>query len=225
MKKILVVEDDYVTGSIIIRELEKAGFSAHLHTSLKTARAFIKNEHINLAMLDITLPDGCGFDLAKELYSDKNCPPIIYITSHTDISDVQKGFENGGADYIKKPFDVEELLLRVRRALNDFNANSGQDRIIGEYNFNPITQRLRHSEESVTLGRLQSVVLEELSNQVGTIISKESLLIKYWGNANYFTSRNLDSVIVKLRLRFKNDSSVRFLALKKEGYRLVISKD
>jgi DNA-binding response OmpR family regulator len=225
MKNILVVEDDCVIGSIITKELEKAGFSVHLHTFLKSARAFIKKEHIDLVMLDITLPDGCGFDLAKEIRLEKTYPPIIYITSHTDISDIRKGFENGGVDYIKKPFDVEEVLLRVRRVLNDFSISSGQDRAIGEYIFNPTTQRLRHRKENVTLGRLQSVILEELSNKMGTVVSKEELLVKYWSDANYFTSRNLDSVIVKLRSRFKSDPNVRFLALKKEGYRLVISKD
>jgi DNA-binding response OmpR family regulator len=225
MKNILIVEDDGIAGSIVAEELENAGFGVQLCATMKAARELVKREHFDLAMLDLSLPDGCGFDFADELRSGKICPPIIYITSHTDIEDIRKGFENGGADYIKKPFDMEELLLRTRRVLNEFKTSSGQDRAIGEYLFNPTTQQLRHRKDRVILGRLQSVVLEELSNQIGVVIPKDELLTKYWGEANYFTSRNLDSVIVKLRFRFKNDASVRFLALKKDGYRLVILKD
>lgn len=222
MRHILLVEDDDVTGDIVSEYLTNAGFRIHLATTLQAARKKIKEQVMDLLLLDLTLPDGDGFDLALEFRSEKTCPPIVYMTSHTDIDDIRKGFETGARDYIKKPIVLEELVLRIQRILGDFSILTEQERYIGSYRFNPTTQTLQHGNDYVILGRLQTAVLAELSARIGAIVPKKELLEKYWDGATYFTSRNLDSVIVKLRERFKDDPSVHFLALKKEGYRLVI---
>jgi len=222
MRHILLVEDDGITGEIVREYLSAAGFIVHFAMTMQAARERIGLQVMDLIILDINLPDGDGFDLAQEICNKSTCPPIVYMTSHTDIEDVRKGFESGGYDYIKKPFVVEELVLRIQHILGDFSTHKGQDRKIGKYFFNPTTQTLQYRNEYVILGRLQSAVLTELSAKIGTVVSKNDLLEKYWEGANYFTSRNLDSVIVKLRDRFKMDPSVHFLALKKEGYRLVL---
>lgn len=222
MRHILLVEDDEVTGDIALGYLKKEGFNVHYTTTLRDARIELKNQVMDLLILDISLPDGEGFDLAQELRLTATCPPIVYISSHKDIDNIRKGFESGGTDYIKKPINMEELGLRVKCVLGDFNTISGQDRHIGAYKFNPTTQTLQYGDECVILGRLQSSVLDELSVRIGAVVLKDDLLVKYWQGVTYFTSRNLDSVIVKLRERFKMDPTVHFLALKKEGYRLVI---
>lgn len=222
MRSILLVEDDPITSSFVSDYLKKEGYTVSLAQTLDLARKTYQKQSMDLILLDVSLPDGEGFELAKEFRKRLTCPPIIFITSHVTIEDVRKGFESGGMDYIKKPFVMEELGLRVKRILGDFNTISAQDRYIGAYRFNPTTQTLQYNNEFVILGRLQAAVLEELSVKIGHIVSKNELLEKYWDGVTYFTSRNLDSVIVKLRERFKMDPSVRFLALKKEGYRLVI---
>lgn len=222
MRHILLVEDDNIIGEVVFGYLKAEGYHVHFTTTLRDARAEIKLQVMDLIILDITLPDGDGFDLAKELRIEATCPPIVYMSSHVDIENVRKGFESGGTDYIKKPFIMEELGLRIRRILGEFNTISGQERYIGAYRFNPTTQTLQYGNDYIIMGRLQSVVLDELSVRIGAVVLKNELLEKYWDGATYFTSRNLDSVIVKLRERFKMDSTVHFLALKKEGYRLVI---
>jgi len=222
MRNILLIEDDSVTAEIVGDTLSTAGFTIHHATSMEEARVKHKEQSMDLLIIDLNLPDGDGFDLAKEFRKNKPCPPFVFMTSRTDIEDVRKGFEAGGRDYIKKPFDQEELLLRIHQVLGDFNSDKSQDRQIGLYYFNPNTQTLTYKNEYVILGRLQSAVLDDLSAPIGSIVYKTYLLEKYWEGATYFTSRNLDSVIVKLRERFKQDSSVHFLALKKVGYRLVL---
>ena len=222
MRHILLVEDDDVTGNIVSDYLKAAKFIVHLAKTVQAARNMM-NEHVmDLIVLDITLPDGDGFDLASEFRNEKTCPPIVFMTSHTDANDIKRGFETGGYDYIKKPFEVKEFIVRIKHVLGDFSNNPTKDRQIGKYRFNPTTQTLQYRNEYVILGRLQSAVLMELSTKIGVVVQKNDLLEKYWDGVTYFTSRNLDSVIVKLRERFKEDPSIHFLALKKEGYRLVI---
>jgi DNA-binding response OmpR family regulator len=222
MRNILFVEDDSFLRNIICDQLKMEGFEVTASINLESARRTFDTRSFDLVLLDLTLPDGSGFDWAKEITQTTSCPPIIFLTSHTDISDIKKGFELGGADYIKKPIDYDELILRIRRALSDFNTGSGQVRQIGEYLFNPATLVLTYKGQSTLLGQLQGSVLNELSACIGQTIYKNDLLNKYWGEANYFTSRNLDSVIVKLRNQFRKDPRIFFSALKKVGYRLLV---
>lgn len=224
MKHILLVEDDCVVGNLVEEYLTIAGYTIHYALTMRKAREICKEQKMDLLIIDLVLPDGDGFDLALEFQREARCAPIMYLTSRTDIEDVRKGFETGAYDYIKKPFDIEELLLRIKRILCDFDTGAGEYRQIGQFRFNPTTQTIRFKDECVILGRLQASVLTELSAKLGVVVLKTEILEKYWAGANYFTSRNLDSVIVKLRGHFKNDPTIHILALKKEGYRLVAFK-
>jgi len=225
MRHLLLVEDDPFMRTVTNDYLIRIGFDVKMAINLQMARDLFEEHVFDLILLDLTLPDGDGFDWAKELKRSPSSPPIIFLTSHTDISDVKKGFEMGGADYMKKPIDMEELTLRIKRTLSDFNTGSGQERNIGEYRYNPASHVLTYRGESALLGQMQGVVLDELSICIGKVVTKDELLTKYWGEANYFTSRNLDSVIVKLRAHFKNDSRIYFAALKKVGYRLLVNDE
>lgn len=222
MRHLLIVEDDSFLRNVTNDYLINAGYEVKMAINLRAAREMFQEYSFDLILLDLTLPDGDGFDWALEITREINCPPIIYMTSHTNISDVKKGFEMGGADYMKKPIEMEELLLRVKRTLSDYNTGSGQVRKIGEYLYNPTSLVLTYKDQSTLLGQLQGSVLNELSICIGRVVTKDELLTKYWGEANYFTSRNLDSVIVKLRVQLKNDSRIYFAALKKVGYRLLV---
>jgi len=222
MRHLLFVEDDPFLRNALCDLLLSEGFEVSIAINLESARSQFELIPFDLILLDLTLPDGNGFDWAKEITRTRSCPPIIFLTSHTDISDVKKGFELGGADYLKKPVDQDEMILRIKRSLSDFNTGSGHERQIGEYIYNPTSLVLTYKGRSTLLGQLQGAVLDELSACIGQVVTKEELLNKYWGGADYFTSRNLDSVIVKLRNQFKNDPRIYFSALKKVGYRLLI---
>jgi DNA-binding response OmpR family regulator len=222
MRHILLVEDDPFLRNALCDLLLAEGFEVTVAINLESARRFFEKVPFDLILLDLTLPDGDGFDWAKIITRIRSCPPIIFLTSHTDISDVKKGFELGGADYLKKPVNQVEMILRIKRAMSDFNTGAGHERQIGEYLYNPTSLVLTYKGQCTLLGQLQGAVLDELSSCIGQVVTKEELLTKYWGGANYFTSRNLDSVIVKLRNQFRNDPRIYFSALKKVGYRLLI---
>lgn len=222
MRHLLLVEDDAFIRTFVNAHLSSIGYHVEMAINLEMAKDKYQKQLFDLILLDLTLPDGNGFDWVKELRKTVSKPPIIYLTSHTHISDVKKGFELGGSDYIKKPFDLEELTVRIKHAMRDFNTGAGQDVQIGEYKYNPTCNLLTYKDTCTHLGQLQGAVLKELSINIGAVVTKEYLLTKHWGEANYFTSRNLDSVIVKLRNHFKNDERVHFIALKRKGYQLLI---
>jgi len=222
MRHLLLVEDDPFIRNVTNEHLISLGYEVKMAINLQMARELFQKNIFDLILLDLTLPDGDGFDWARELTHTPSRPPIIFLTSHTDISDVKKGFELGGADYMKKPIDMEELTLRIKRTLSDFNTGSGLERQIGEYLYNPTSHLLTYKGTSTHLGQLQGAVLNDLSACIGEVVSKNEILKKYWGEANYFTSRNLDSVIVKLRTQFKQDNRIFFVALKGKGYQLLI---
>lgn len=222
MRHLLLVEDDSFLRNVVNEHLISVGYEVKMAINLQVAKELFHNHTFDLILLDLTLPDGDGFDWAKELIKNPSRPPIIFLTSHTHISDVKKGFELGGADYMKKPIDMEELTLRIKHTFSDFNTGSGLERKIGEYLYNPTSHLLTYKGTSSHLGQLQGVVLNELSACIGNVVTKDELLVKYWGESNYFTSRNLDAVIVKLRTQFKQDPRVLFVALKRIGYQLLI---
>lgn len=223
MRHLLFVEDDNFFRSLVSEHLIKAGYDLKVAINLETAIAFNQEHVFDLILLDVTLPDGNGFEWAKQLASNPKRPPIIFLTSHSHNSDMRKGFELGGSDYMRKPIDLDELELRIKHVVSDFNTGAGHDRKIGEYLFNPVTFILSHKEHSTLLGQMQGAVLDELSRTIGQVVTKEDILNKYWGEANYFTSRNLDSVIVKLRVQMKKDKRIRFASLKKVGYQLLVN--
>lgn len=223
MRHLLLVEDDNFLRGVVSAHLIKAGYDVKMAINLETAIALYQEHVFDLILLDVTLPDGNGFEWAKLLARNSKRPPIIFMTSHTHHTDVRKGFELGGSDYMKKPIDLDELELRIMHAMSDFNTGSGHDRKIGEYLYNPVTYVLSYKGQSALLSQMQGAVLDELSRTIGQVISKEELLCKYWGEANYFTSRNLDSVIVKLRVHMKKDSRIYFAAQKKVGYQLLVN--
>jgi DNA-binding response OmpR family regulator len=222
MKNIMLVEDQYASARVIADFLKSKGYALLHAPNLKAADHFLATEKIDLILMDILLRDGNGLDYARLIRQNKHLQPLIFMTVCSRINEIKAGFELGCEDYITKPVDLEEMLLRIKRVLGDMNAAMGHFRKIGTYKFNPISQSLYHDQEVQNLGNLEASVLNELSVVGGAIISKDSLMEKFWMGVSYYSSRNLDSVIVKLRKRLRYDPNVRILSVKRHGYRLVV---
>ena len=222
MKYILLIEDDIALGTIVKDFLNSEGYSVFHAQTFKNAHDYLGRKTPDLILLDLMLTDGNGFSFSRDYRKNKGSVPIIIITSCKDINDMKTGYELGCEDYLRKPFNFDELLIRIKKAIGDLNTGIGYFRKIGMYRFNPVTQNLYFGDNYETIGNLEASVLAELTAQNGETVEKNNLLDKYWGGYSVYTSRNLDSVIVKLRKRFTKDPNIRIISLKRQGYRIVI---
>lgn len=211
------------SGNLFRDLLSVEGYSVSCSPTCLDANKYIRFNRPDLVILDVMLPDGNGYDFARNFRNEFKVVPLIFMTSCTEIEDLRTGYEIGCEDFIKKPVHPDELLLRVRKVIGDTNKGAGFFRKIGLYRFNPVTQCLCIGDESQLLGNLESSVLEILVSMQGETVYKTDLLERYWNGYTFYTSRNLDSVIVKLRKRLAKDQRIRIISLKKIGYRLVFS--
>ena len=179
----------------------------------------------DICVLDIMLPNKDGFTIADEIRDLNEEVPIIFLTAKTQTEDVVKGFSLGGNDYIRKPFSMEELIVRIQNLLK--NKQEGSQKIsggtatIGKYNFQLNRQMLSNGKEERKLSYRESELLKLLYENRDKIIDRKDILNFLWGNDSFFNSRNLDVYITKLRSYLKEDPSLEILTIKGVGYRFI----
>ncbi|CAN5663242.1 response regulator transcription factor [soil metagenome] len=225
--KVLYVEDELFLGKIVKETLESRGFEVAMETDgAAVMRAFLK-EQPDVCILDVMLPNRNGFELAEDIRKQNDDMPIIFLTAKTQTEDVVKGFRTGGNDYIRKPFSMEELIVRIENVLrvkkDQIVAPIATDNLkIGKYNFHLNRQTLIAGGEERKLSYRESELLKYLWQNRNAIIERKDVLNVIWGNDSFFNSRNLDVYITKLRGYLKADSSLEILTIKGVGYRFVI---
>jgi two-component system response regulator TrcR len=222
MKQILLVEDEIILGKLIKESLEKREFDVSLAKDANEALAFVKKRQPNICILDVMLPGMDGYTLAKQLKSLNKKIPILFLTARSQTKDVIKGYESGGNDYLKKPFSFDELILRVNELLNRYtNQEENKENYkIGIYSFNPAIQSLEAEGISYKLTFKESELLKELILNKNSIVERHTFLTKFWGEDNYFNTRNMDVYIVKLRKYLKDDTNVQIINVRGMGYKL-----
>lgn len=223
MKKILLVEDDEITRRLVQDFLEESGYIILVAGTLKDGRRALSINKPNLILLDVMLPDGNGFDFAKEVKQKYQHLPFVFLTSCSDMNHLRSGFTIGCEDYLKKPIQLEELLIRIKKVIGDLDPATGYFKKIGLYNFNPVTQSLLFEDKDIKLGAIESSVLDILTNNKGETVIRNVLIEAVWGKISFYNSRNLDSAVVKLRKRLSYDTKIKIISLKRIGYKLVYS--
>lgn len=222
--KILYVEDELSLAKIVKESLASRNFEVlHLEDGTNLKDQFLKFQP-ELCLLDVMLPVKDGFALAGEIRAIDPKIPIIFMTSKVQTADVVKGFGVGGNDYIKKPFSLEELIVRINNMYNLTNnrqASSSQFIKIGQYQFWPDKLELNHKDEIRRISYREAQLLLELARAKNEIVNRKDILEKIWGDDSFFNSRNLDVYITRLRQYLRNDEKVQILTLKAVGYRLV----
>lgn len=223
--KLLYVEDELFLGKIVRESLESRGFNVIMESDGAKATAVFKKEKPDICVLDIMLPNKDGFAIADEIRELDEAVPIIFLTAKTQTEDVVKGFSLGGNDYIRKPFSMEELIVRVQNALRlkteDSRKITGESFNLGKYNFQINRQLLSDGKEDKKLSYRESELLKLLYEHRDKIIARSDILNLLWGNDSFFNSRNLDVYITKLRGYLKDDPSLEIITIKGIGYRFV----
>ena len=223
--KVLYVEDELFLGKIVKESLESRDFEVFMESDGAKATALFKKIQPDICVLDIMLPNKDGFTIADEIRALDEEVPVIFLTAKTQTEDVVRGFTIGGNDYIRKPFSMEELIVRIQNLLK--NKQDGSQKItggtatIGKYNFQLNRQLLSYGKEERKLSYRESELLKVLYENRSTIIDRRDILNLLWGNDSFFNSRNLDVYITKLRSYLKEDPSLEIITIKGIGYRFV----
>lgn len=224
--KILYVEDEMFLAKIVKESLESRGYEVlHEKDGAEALPRFIKTPP-DICILDVMLPNKDGFTIAEEIRQQNSTMPIIFLTAKTQTADLVKGFHTGGNDYIRKPFSMEELIVRIENALRHRGGNTPgvqKDSItIGSYSFNPHRQTLSDNTDERKLSFRESELLRLLYENRERIIDRRDILNVLWGSDSFFNSRTLDVYITKIRGYLKSDRSLQIITVKGIGYRFVM---
>lgn len=244
--KVLYLEDEHLLGRIVKESLESRGCRIDWYENGRAAApALRKAGAYDIALLDVQLPGEDGFTIGQQLR--KNFPhlPILYLTARVQPQDVLTGFRAGGNDYVKKPFSMEELLVRMENLVRmrqgqSSDVNNGTPTpslgkpdtyVLGHFLFDYPQLRLVHrppgqTEKTFPLSHREAELLRLFVKARGeTVIPRRDILMALWKDDSFFHSRNLDVYVRKLRRLLAPDSRVRILTLRGVGYRFVVEAE
>lgn len=219
MSRILLVEDDTMIASGILYALETEGYETNHATRIKDARSLIEHYNFDLAIIDMQLPDGTGFDVS-EIFKN-NATSVIFLTVVDDENTIVRAFDEGAQDYIVKPFRIRELLARVRRILSANIKNGEKDNIIymGHAAIHTDEAKVYVNDKSIELTALEYRLLLIFASNKGSLLTRQQILDKIWDADGNFVEDNTLTVYVK-RLREKLGEAIHIETVRGMGYRV-----
>jgi len=226
-ERLLLVEDEAHLAEVIADNLEVEGYSVEVVGDGERALERVRAAEPALVLLDVMLPGIDGFTVCERLRSEGKEVPILFLTARNASDDRVRGLEAGGDDYLGKPFDLRELILRVRAILKRaqwFGAPSsaGERLTLGGavVDFKRFTATLAGRE--TRLSSKEAMILRYLSERAGEVVSRADILDKVWGYDAFPTERTIDNFIVRLRRILEPDpAQPRYLhTIRGAGYRL-----
>ena len=226
--KILYIEDEPFLGKIVEETLVHRGFEVLRKKDGTQLIDSFKTFTPDICILDVMLPNIDGFSLGSEIRNLFQNLPIIFLTAKSQTEDLIKGFESGGTDYIKKPFSMEELIVRINNQIQLTQLNTvklsivGEEFSIGQFLFIPHKYELHGKHSIIKLSHKEAQVLNLLAIHQNQILDRKTLLLKVWGDDTFFNSRTLDVYIRKIRTYFSEDNKIEIITLKGKGYHFLV---
>lgn len=225
--RILLVEDERMLAEILSDTLGDREFDVTLAYDGAQALELTQNASYDVIVTDVMMPVMDGFTLVKRLRARGVTAPVLFLTARCATEDVVKGFELGGNDYLKKPFAIDELIVRIKSLAARGKSGNGdaavarrEKYILGNLEFNPENCTITHITEGVTtrLAARESAVLELLCRNMGQTVEASFLLKELWGDDNYFNLRSLNVYITRLRGHLKQSPGVEIKSIRGVGY-------
>lgn len=227
-RKVLLVEDEMSLAMVIQDNLESNDYKVmHARNGDEGLKSFHRFEP-EIVILDVMMPKVNGFEVARTIRNTDKVTPILFLTAKVQVKDVVKGFESGGNDYIRKPFSIEELLVRMSVLLNDSRLleQSKEDKEtwfeLGQYSFDSQKLELYLAGLTQKLTFREAALLKLFCENENQLLTKKSILLKIWEDDSFFNSRSLDVFISRLRKYLKQDSTVSIINIRGVGYQLMI---
>lgn len=226
MVKVLLVEDELLLARIIKDSLESRGYEVVHAPDGRQGLELFATQQPDILVLDVMMPQMDGFTLAAEIRRYDAAVPIIFLTARSQVEDVVKGFELGGNDYLRKPFSMEELIVRIKALLQrpapgDAPPVANGIFQIGAYTFDPIKQVLAHPQEQIVLSHRESELLRHLCMHRNAVLERGVALKELWGDDSIFNARSMDVYITKIRRHLQHDSTVQVINVRGIGYKLI----
>lgn len=218
--KILLVEDDQDLGMVLKQYLEFSDFEVNW---IPNPEEILKNkkslEQYQIAILDVMLPVIDGFELSKEIRKTSNIP-FLFLTAKGQSIDRILGLKLGADDYITKPCEPEELILRIKNILKRQQSSTNSMIKLGNYSFVPSQFQLLFQNETIQLTEKESELLLLLSKNNQKIINRKEILETLWGENDYFLGRSLDVFMTRLRKYFLKDERIKFDSVRGIGFKV-----
>lgn len=226
MPTLLLAEDEDVLGLLVKEALELVpGFKVEWVKDGNAALNTFELLHPDICILDVMVPMKDGFTIAEEIRKIDEEVPILFLTARSQSSDVVKGFKSGGNDYLKKPFSIEELVVRIKELLKRSSRLVREDTQvtfqIGKYKFFPAAQTLSCEAAKYNLTSRESALLKELVLHKNTVLDRKKILNQLWGDDNFFNARSMDVFIAKLRKYLIHDPSLSIINVRGYGYKFI----
>lgn len=219
---ILIVEDDKNTGILLRKHLEAEGFKISLCVDGAKGLKCFEEEAFELCILDIMLPSIDGLELAETIRKIDQHIPIIFLTARNLKSDKVQGYKNGCDDYITKPFDIDELLMKIQAMVRRINPVKEVPSEIKVSDLCLLTNErlLLSGNKKIRLSHKEMLLLEQFFTHFNTVVSRSDLLINCWGNDDYFSSNILNVYLTKIRKLIREDDSLILQNIHGHGYKL-----
>ncbi len=220
---VLLAEDELALGMIIQESLESRDFKVILCPDGQKAWESYQAQKPDVLVLDVMMPKKDGFSLAAEIRKIDPHTPIIFLTSKSQTEDVVKGFGIGANDYVRKPFSMEELIVRIKAQLDRLRTRQSQSDwiVLGKYEFHPTRQLLKLADTETPLTARESQLLQMLLQNANDITDRTLILNQIWGSDDFFNARSMDVFITKLRKKLQDDPTIQILNVRGYGFKLV----
>lgn len=222
--KILFVEDEEDLTLIVADTLRGQGYEVVIAVDGEDGLEKFKTEAADIVVADVMMPKMDGFTMAKEIRKLSPTVPLLFLTAKSTIDDVEQGFEIGANDYLKKPFELRELIVRIKALLRRYGDNRTEDIrfAIGTYIFNVTTQTLSFGDKETELSHFEAKILERLATNIGKTVDASELMIAVWQRDEQSNRNSLHGYIHKLRRALRHDTTISIINQRGFGYMLTI---
>ncbi|MDL2214831.1 response regulator transcription factor [Dysgonomonas sp. OttesenSCG-928-M03] len=223
--KVLLVEDEQTLAMIIKDTLEDEGFDIILaEDGTKGLKTFFDVKP-DVLVADVMMPHMDGFEMVEKIRQSDKSIPILFLTARSAVKDVVEGFELGANDYLKKPFNMQELIVRIKALVNRSFIEKKKENVkfeIGNYVFDSISQKLFHSGMETELSHRESEILKRLCINQNNVVETQNILLDLWGDDSFFNVRSLHVFITKLRHKLSKDDRIKIINVRGIGYKLIM---
>lgn len=178
----------------------------------------------DIIVSDIMMPKMDGFTMVRQIRKSDPSTPVLFLSARSAANDVVEGFELGGNDYLKKPFGMAELVVRIKALLHKVVISRPETTSfqLGRYTLDTITQTLAYCGEKELLSNRESEILKRLCEYRNQVMPMKEVLLELWGDNSFFNTRSLHVFITKLRHKLSKDESIKILNVRGIGYKLIV---